>query len=311
VPLANSDFIVAAVGEELGLTGLMALLVLYGIVVERGLRTAIAARDAFRQAARGRAGVQPGPAGVRGRRRRHPAAALTGLTTPFLSYGGSSLVATLGAGRACCCGCPTPRAGPRRPRSHRRHRRAAPRPRSCGGDEAMNRPLRKVATAVLVMFVALLANVTYLQVFDAPSLRTATGNSRVLLEEYSHQRGPIIVAGQPVASSTATDDRLQYLRRYAAGPLYAHATGYYSFIYGSTAIERSENTILAGSDDKLFVRRVLDLLTGREQQGGSITLTLNPRAQKAAADGSATDAVRWWRSTRRPGRSSRWSAPVL
>lgn len=93
VPFAKTDFITAALGEELGVTGFMAIIVIYGVIIERGLRTAIAVRDPFgKLLAVGFATVLALQVFVviGGVTRLIP---LTGLTTPFLSYGGSALVA--------------------------------------------------------------------------------------------------------------------------------------------------------------------------------------------------------------------------
>jgi cell division protein FtsW (lipid II flippase) len=92
-PLGFSDFIIASLGEELGLTGVMAVLLLYGLIVERALRTALVCRDAFGKLMAVGLGVVFALqvfVVIGGVTRLIP---LTGLTTPFLSYGGSSLVA--------------------------------------------------------------------------------------------------------------------------------------------------------------------------------------------------------------------------
>jgi cell division protein FtsW (lipid II flippase) len=95
-PLVQSDFIVTAFGEELGLTGLMAILLIFGLIVQRGLRAAVAVRDPFAKLlAGGLAFVLALQVFiiVGGVTRLIP---LTGITTPFLSQGGSSLVASWG-----------------------------------------------------------------------------------------------------------------------------------------------------------------------------------------------------------------------
>ncbi|MFC6154829.1 FtsW/RodA/SpoVE family cell cycle protein [Nocardioides yefusunii] len=93
IPVVESDFIIAAIGEELGLTAVMALLLCYGLIVERALRTALICRDGFGKLLATGLGavialqvfvVIGGVTGL---------IPLTGLTTPFLSYGGSSLIA--------------------------------------------------------------------------------------------------------------------------------------------------------------------------------------------------------------------------
>ncbi|MFI6648538.1 FtsW/RodA/SpoVE family cell cycle protein [Streptomyces sp. NPDC050529] len=90
---ANADFILSTVGEELGLAGMMAVLLIYGLIVERGVRTALAARDPFgKLLAIGLSGafaiqVFVVAGGVMG------LIPLTGMTMPFLAAGGSSVIA--------------------------------------------------------------------------------------------------------------------------------------------------------------------------------------------------------------------------
>jgi peptidoglycan glycosyltransferase len=148
----------------------------------------------------------------------------------------------------------------------------------------MNTPLRRVAMAVIGMIVLLLANATYIQVVSAEDYRTDPRNRRVLLDEYSRQRGQIIAGGLPVASSVETGGQLRFLRTYLNGPLYAPVTGYYSLRYGSGGMENAMDAVLNGSDGRLFVRRISDLITGRAPSGGSVELTINPAVQRTAYD---------------------------
>ena len=148
----------------------------------------------------------------------------------------------------------------------------------------MNGPIRKVAAGCMLLVFLLLTLPALIGGVRADELNSRSDNRRVLLDEYAKERGPILVGDEPVALSVETDDEFAYLRQYPVPLLYAPATGYYSSVFGRSAVERSENDVLSGNDDRLFARRLVDLVTNREQRGGTVKLTLNPAAQQAAYD---------------------------
>jgi len=148
----------------------------------------------------------------------------------------------------------------------------------------MNASLRRISVTVMALIVLLLLNATMTQVFTADGLRADPRNQRVLLDEYSRQRGQIIAGGQLLAYSVATDSRFRFLRVYPNPAVYAPVTGFYSLRYSSTGLERAEDPLLNGSDERLFGRRLADFFTGRDPRGGNVETTINPRVQQAAWD---------------------------
>jgi peptidoglycan glycosyltransferase len=148
----------------------------------------------------------------------------------------------------------------------------------------MNTSLRRISIAIMGLIVLLLANVTLTQVFRADGLRSDPRNQRVLLDEYSRQRGQISAGGQLLAYSTSTQGHFRFLRVYPNPQAYAPVTGFYSLLYSSTGLERAEDSILNGSDERLFGRRLADFFTGRDPRGGNVATTINPQVQQAAWD---------------------------
>lgn len=155
----------------------------------------------------------------------------------------------------------------------------------------MNPPIKKLTIVITLMFVVLMTALTYIHFFQAPSLNADSRNARTIYREYNTDRGDIIVAGSAIASSQPSDDKYKYQRTYANGPLYAALTGYFSVRYDSlTGLERTQNSVLSGSDSSLFAQRIQELITGKQPTGGSVSLTINPAAQTAAAEGLGDQA---------------------
>ena len=151
----------------------------------------------------------------------------------------------------------------------------------------MNRALRRVSLACLVMFVALLINVNYLQGFQANSLANEPHNLRTFDQQFQYQRGSITTSdGVTIAASRPVKGIYKFQRYYpnAEAAAYAPVTGYDS-IYSQTGIEQAENKLLSGTDPTLTVGNLVGLVTGKPQQGASVQLTLNSKAQLAAYQG--------------------------
>jgi peptidoglycan glycosyltransferase len=149
----------------------------------------------------------------------------------------------------------------------------------------VNAPIRRLAFVVAAMFCVLLLSTTWIQFVQAKDLADRPGNRRTLLASYSKERGAILVDGKPVAQSLPTKDQLKWIRAYPQGKEYSHVTGYYSFTYGAGGgLESAENELLSGQSDKLFYRRIVDVITGKPPQGATLELTIDAKVQQAAEE---------------------------
>jgi peptidoglycan glycosyltransferase len=155
----------------------------------------------------------------------------------------------------------------------------------------MNRPIKRIAIAVLVMFVILLVDVNYLQGVEASSLANKPLNDRTEYEANQVQRGNIVTAdGVTLATTKPSNDLFKYQRLYPGGAAYAPVTGYDTVFSQSQApnyaggVERAENSLLTGSGSQLAFRNFIDMITNKPQKGATVQLTVNSKAQKAAYD---------------------------
>ena len=157
----------------------------------------------------------------------------------------------------------------------------------------MNRSVKRVSLAVLVMFLVLLVNVNYLQAVQAPSLANEPRNDRATFEQNKVQRGNIVTAdGVTIATSKAaggSSSLYPWQRVYPAGPTYAPVTGYKT-VYSSaaeapnyaTGVELAENSLLTGTGSQLAFRNFVDTLTNKPQKGATVQVTINSKAQQEA-----------------------------
>ncbi len=299
IPVVASDMIFAAIGEEMGLLGGSAVLLLFMLFAVRGLTTAARAKSdlaAFSAAGLTAAISFQAFTIVGGVTKLIP---LTGVTLPFMSQGGSSLLASFvivglllragdeATGRSteiantstdlATAGYRTTVRG-----SHMR-RPALDTPESgLLGRVALANRLTRTVFLFTALFAVLIGNITYIQVIKASEYQDMPSNNHTINKERYIKRGSIITAdGLTLAESIQQADGT-YARSYPNGNLAAHVVGYYSQQYGTMGIENTQNDTLTGSKDYSSWQNALNSLAGISEPGNSVQLTIDSRIQRAA-----------------------------
>jgi cell division protein FtsW (lipid II flippase)/cell division protein FtsI/penicillin-binding protein 2 len=273
IPFVATDFIFSAIGEELGLLGGVAVIAAYLVLCFRGLATAVRARSDMASLTAvglvGALGLQTFVI-VGGVTRLIP---LTGITLPFISYGGSSIVANfLLLALLMRAGDDTPAEGAEVVASSR----------TGGlGRVALSRRVVGVAWLLAGLTAALVANLTWLQVVDAQALNSDARNTRNLAKEARAERGAIVTSDGTVLARSVRGSDGFFKRTYPGGTLAAHVTGYYSVRYGRSGIESALNETLAGHRGYASFQDVLDDALGKSVPGNDVVLTIDSRIQKA------------------------------
>lgn len=146
----------------------------------------------------------------------------------------------------------------------------------------MNAAIRRTGIGIVVLFIALAAQLTYLQVLRANELENDPGNVRNFLRDITRPRGAIVAAdGAVLAESIEVDDEFEFQRTYPTVGLFAHIVGYQSIVYGNIGLEATYNDELVGRDFDIQVDDLSGLLSGTDPTG-TIVLSLSVEAQETA-----------------------------
>ena len=282
IPVVESDFIFSAIGEELGLLGAVALLLLYVMFVVRGM--VIAARAKSDVAALISVGLTciigfQAFIIVGGVTKLIP---LTGLTLPFISQGGSSLLSSfIAVGLLARCGDD----GTGTSVELTQGTTGILAGMSELGRVALGRRLTHIMVAFSVLFAVLIANLTMVMVVDADTYKSMSNNNHTIARAQENQRGVISTNdGTVLAESVYDEESDTYKRNYPAGDLASQIVGYSSVQYGTSGLERTYNDVLEGTRVHSSWSDVIAELSGEGTRGNDIRLTINSELQQAAQD---------------------------
>jgi peptidoglycan glycosyltransferase len=148
----------------------------------------------------------------------------------------------------------------------------------------VTKELRRLSILMLVMFLALFASTSWIQILQADALGANPANKRTLYDSYEVQRGSIIASGSAIATSVPSGDVYSWQRVYTDAAMWAPVTGYINPALGSTSpgIERAMNGALSGTAGSQFLSRVERIFTGQPPRGSNVVLSLDAEVQRAA-----------------------------
>lgn len=150
----------------------------------------------------------------------------------------------------------------------------------------MNRKIRQLAFGMMALYVLLFVATNYWQVGRASDLNGDPDNYRAIRREFDRPRGEIITADGVVVAFSERNPQgsaFPFHREYPLGTLYAGVTGYYSFGYGASQVERTQNSVLTGQTGRQRVGNLEDVVRGGDGTG-NVVLTLRNDLQETARD---------------------------
>ena len=280
IPVAESDFIFTVIAEEIGLLGAAGVLLLFLCFAVRGFVTAARAKsDVSSFVAVGLTSIVVLQAFiiVGGITRLIP---LTGITLPFISQGGSSLLASfIIVGFLLRCGDEGTGVG-----EEMASATTSLHANSVLGRVSLGKRLTHAMIILSTLFALLVANLTLIMVVQASYYQNMPGNNHTMAKESRTERGTISTYDGVILAQSVQQEDGTYERVYPAGNLATHVVGYASTQFGTSGIEAAENDTLKGQQNYASWTDVLNSLAGIGGVGNDVTLTLNSKIQQAAQD---------------------------
>jgi len=263
IPVVHTDFVFAAIGEEYGLVGALAIVFCFILLISRAFLIGLQAENRFQQLLAGGIGTMMALQTLvimAGTLKLMP---LTGVTLPFVSYGGSSLLTSFAmVGLLLFMSS-----------SHNRPQ------------QRTNAPFApyqlRLSSALLTMFLVVAGGLALWQVALKPFLDERPDNPRPVVTAQTVQRGSIFARDGTLLVETSLNE-VGLAQRFYHYPELAPVTGYYSFRYGVSGAEAKYDEPLRGTENRTPEQIALDEMLHRQIYGQPITLTIDLPTQLTA-----------------------------